>query len=121
MVTRVLRWVVAAFVASALSTVGCAAPRPDRAELREPPRLSVPDDSVVHALDTRLETDLVDRLELDTFLRDRDIKVHVVDGVVAITGEVWTPLEKERVDELVRRVAGVVDVSNELDVHPPRR
>jgi osmotically-inducible protein OsmY len=101
--------------------VGCSGQRIEKAELRPQQQLVVPDDSVVHALDTRLETHLVDQLELDTFLRDRDIRVRVIDGVVAITGEVWTPLEKERVGELVRRVAGVVDVSNELDVHPPRR
>jgi osmotically-inducible protein OsmY len=81
----------------------------------------VADASVVQALDTSLETRLIDQLELDTFLRDRDIRLHVVDGVVEITGEVWTPLEKERVSELVRRVAGVIDVANHLAVDSPRR
>ena len=79
----------------------------------------VEDDSLVHAFDTRLEMRLVDRLELDTFLRDRDIQVEVVDGVVNITGEVWTPLEKQRVGDLIRNVAGVIDVANDLVVRPP--
>jgi osmotically-inducible protein OsmY len=79
----------------------------------------VADDSLVHAFDTRLEMRLADRLELDSFLRDRDIQIEVVDGVVNITGEVWTPLEKQRVGDLIRNVAGVIDVANELAVRPP--
>lgn len=79
----------------------------------------VADDSLTHAFDTRLEMRLVDRLELDNFLRDREIELDVADGVVNITGEVWTPLEKQRVSELVRHVAGGLDVANHLDVRPP--
>ena len=120
MLTRVLRWTVAAVVGSAFSAVGCTM-RPDPPQKWADERPVLGDDSVVHALDTSLETRLVDRLELDNFLRDRDIRVRVTEGVVEITGEVWTPLEKERVGELVRHVAGVVDVSNDLAVHPPQR
>lgn len=79
----------------------------------------VADESLTHAFDTRLEVRLVDRLELDNFLRDRDIHVEVDEGVVHIRGEVWTPLEKRRVSELVRHVAGVIDVANHLEVRPP--
>jgi osmotically-inducible protein OsmY len=80
----------------------------------------VADNSVAHAFDTSIEMRLVDRLELDNFLRDRDIRVHVTDGVVSIAGEVWTPLERERAGEIVRHVPGVIDVVNELDIRPPR-
>lgn len=75
---------------------------------------------MVHAFDTDIEARLLDRLELDNFLRDRDIRLHVIDGAVSVTGEVWTPLEKARVTELVHGVAGVIDVTNELIVHPPQ-
>lgn len=78
------------------------------------------DTSVVHAFDTEIESRLVDRLELDHFLRERNIHVHVADGVVRITGDVWTSLEKERVGDMVRRLAGVLDVANDLAVRPPR-
>lgn len=115
-----MRWAVAAAVASAFAAVGCSAPRPAQPKATDYQRPLLADDSIVHALDIDLETRLVDRLELDNFLNDRDIRVHVVDGVVEITGEVWTPLEKERVGELVRRVAGVIDVSNNLAVHSPQ-
>jgi hypothetical protein len=121
MLTRVTRWAVAAFIGSAFSAIGCTSRPVERAELQPAQRLAVADDSVVHALDTNLESRLVDRLELDTFLRERDIRVRVVDGVVQLTGEVWTPLERERVGELVRSVAGVVAVDNEIEVHSPPR
>jgi osmotically-inducible protein OsmY len=120
MLTRITRWAVAAFVGSVFAAIGCTSRPAVKAELEPAQRLVVADESVVHALDTSLETRLIDRIELDTFLRDRDIQVRVVDGVVQVTGEVWTPLEKERVGELVRSVAGVVAVDNELDVHSPR-
>lgn len=115
---RATRWAIAALIGSAMTTIGCAKPL-DADEPRRARQPIVADDSLVHAFDTRLEMRLVDRIELDTFLRERDIYVEVIDGIVSITGEVWTPLEKQRVGALVRNVAGVVDVANELVVRPP--
>jgi hypothetical protein len=117
--TRAARWVVAALVGSAMTAVGCAH---EPAEAMDPgPRVPiVADDSLVHALDTSVEMRVLDRLELDVLLRERDIFIEVIDGVVVIGGEVWTPLEKERVGNLVRSVAGTVDVANELDIRAPR-
>jgi osmotically-inducible protein OsmY len=118
MLERTARWLVAAAIASAMTAVGCARPT-------EPPRVKrerVPiteDRSVVHAFDTQMEARLLDRLELDNFLRERDIRLHVMDGLVSVTGEVWTPLERQRVSELIRGVPGVIDVYNELAVRPP--
>lgn len=116
--TRATRWMVAALIGSAMTTVGCAKARAAD-EPRHERQPIVADDSLVHAFDTRVETRLIDRLELDNFLRDRDIHVQVIDGVVNITGAVWTPLEKQRAGDLVRQVAGVIDVANHLDVRPP--
>ena len=118
--TRATRWMVAALIGSAMTTVGCTKVRARAAdEPRHERQPIVADDSLVHAFDTRVETRLIDRLELDNFLRDRDIRVQVIDGVVNITGEVWTPLERQRAGDLVRHVAGVIDVANHLDVRPP--
>jgi osmotically-inducible protein OsmY len=117
--TRATRWVIAGLIGSAMTTIGCTRVR----AVDEPLRTRQPivaDESLVHAFDTRIETRLVDRLQLDNFLRDREIHVEVVDGVVNITGEVWTPLEKQRAGDLIRHVAGVIDVANRLDVRPPR-
>lgn len=115
---RATRWVIAALIGSAMTTIGCAKPL-DADEPAPARRPSVADDSLVHAFDTQLEMRLIDRIELDAFLRDRDIYVEVSDGIVNITGEVWTPLEKQRVGDLIRNVAGVVDVANDLVVRPP--
>ena len=119
MLLRSTRWAIAVLVALTTLAVGCARP-PRPSELAHGRVLLTEDRSVVHAFDTDIETRLIDRLELDNFLRDRDIHLQVIDGTVSVTGQVWTPLEKARVSELVRGVAGVIDVSNELVVHPPR-
>lgn len=117
---RATRWAVAALIGSAMTAVGCARPPVGDAERVRERQPIVADDSLVHAFDESIETRLVDRLELDNSLRHRSIHVRVADGMVNITGEVWTPLEKERVGELVRSVAGVIDVANDLDIRPPR-
>jgi hypothetical protein len=117
--TRAARWTIAALIGSAMTTIGCARAR----AMDEPPRARHPivaDESLVAAFDTRLETRLIDRLELDNFLRDREIHVEVIDGVVNLSGAVWTPLERQRAADLVRHVAGVIDVANHLDVCPPQ-
>jgi osmotically-inducible protein OsmY len=115
---RAARWVIAALIGSAMTTIGCG--RPMTADEPRTPRQSIsPDQDVAHAFDTRVEVRLIDRLELDSFLRYRDIQVDVVDGVVYVTGEVRTALEKRRVSAVLRHVAGVIDVVNQLEVRPP--
>lgn len=118
MLDRTTRWLVAAAIGFAMTAVGCSTSKLPTPAPRERAIL-VQDQSVVHALDTRMEDRLLDRLELDNFLRDRDIRVTVVDGFVTVTGEVWSPLERERVSQLIRGVPGVIDVDNELTVRPP--
>ena len=115
---RATRWMVAALIGSAMTTIGCAAPRvvDESATVRAP---VVADDSLAYAFDTQLERRVLDRLDLDAFLRERAIEVHVAEGVVALTGEVWTPLEKQRAADLMRQVAGVMDVENGLVVRAP--
>jgi osmotically-inducible protein OsmY len=118
MLERTTRWLVALAIASAMTSVGCSRATPPERVSRE--RIPITEDqSVVHAFDTEMEVRLLDRLELDNFLRNRHIRLRVSDGLVSVTGEVWTPLERERVSELIRGVPGVFDVHNELDVRPP--
>jgi osmotically-inducible protein OsmY len=119
MCERATRWAIAGFVGLAMSSIDCAK-GPTKVEERLERIPVVDDDSLVNALDTSLEMRVIDRLELDSLLSDRDIRIAVVDGVLSITGEVWTPVEKQRVGELVRSVAGTVDVTNDLAVRPPR-
>jgi osmotically-inducible protein OsmY len=122
---RATRWVIAALIGCAMTSVGCERAHQRRSHLHEHQLAQdrtpiVEDQSVVHAFDTDVELRLLDRLQLDNFLRERNIRLHVLDGEVSVTGEVWTSLEKERVSELIRGVPGVVDVANDLDIRPPR-
>ena len=120
MLERTARWLVAASIATAMTSVGCG--RPTTSARDRAPRGHVPivaDQSVVHAFDTHVEDRLIDRLQLDNFLRDRDIRLQVADGLVSVSGEVWTSLERERVSALIRSVPGVIDVHNELTIRPP--
>ena len=116
---RATRWAIAGFVGLAMSSVGCAK-GPTKVDERLDRIPVVDDDSLVYALDISLEMRVIDRLELDSLLSERDIRIAVVDGVLSITGEVLTPVEKQRVGELVRGVAGTIDVTNDLAVRPPR-
>lgn len=119
--TQATRWVGVVLLASLTSAAGCARARADESARVRPPERQpiVADDSLMYAFDTRLETRLQDRLDLDNFLRDRLIYLDVADGAVRLTGEVWTPLEKQRAALLIRQVPGVIDVVNDLDVRPP--
>jgi osmotically-inducible protein OsmY len=116
---RSTRWAIAVIIALTTLAVGCARPEA-RSYLSQQRHLITEDRTVVHAFDTDIEARLLDRLQLDHFLRNRDIQLRVVDGTVSVSGEVWTPLEKARVSEIIRAVPGVVDVANELDIHPPQ-
>jgi hypothetical protein len=116
--TRTTRWLVAAAIGLAMSAVGCGrTPLPPPAASPRVPLVA--DDSLVHAFDTSVEMRLLDRLQLDELLRERDVRIEVIDGVINITGEVWTAVEKQRVGELVRSAAGMIDVANELVVRAP--
>lgn len=119
MLVRSTRWIVAAIIALTAIAVGCSRPHPQPRSIRSQVPITE-DRSVVHAFDTEMEVRLLDRLELDHFLRDREIHLWVVDGAVSVTGEVWTPLEKARVSELIRTVPGVIDVASEIQIRPPR-
>lgn len=115
---RGTRWAVAALVGSAMTTIGCG--RPIAAdEPRRVRQLIVADDSLIHAFDTHLEVRVLDRLELDHSLHGRQIQVAVADGIVRVTGEVWSPHEKRRVTALLRNIPGVFHVANDLEVAPP--
>ena len=45
-----------------------------------------------------------------------NVKIIVVKGVVTLRGPVKTAIEKTRVEELTRKIAGVVSIDNRLDI-----
>jgi osmotically-inducible protein OsmY len=111
---------VAVVVASAMTSVGCGrSARSHELSTRTVTPITE-DDSVVHAFDTEMAVRLFDRIELDRSLRNRHIRLRMVEGIVSVTGHVWSSDEKARVTELIRGVAGVTDVANDLDIRPPR-
>jgi hypothetical protein len=56
---------------------------------------------------------------LRSTITDRDVDVSVDRGVVTLEGKVNTEADRQRIDMLARRTAGVVAVKNELEVTLP--
>jgi osmotically-inducible protein OsmY len=62
-------------------------------------------------------TDALDKMiDNDPILRERDVNIEVANGMVAITGEVRTAGEKNKVEQLVKAAPGVKDVANGLQI-----
>jgi osmotically-inducible protein OsmY len=71
-------------------------------------------------VDGRITDALDQMLDADPVLRERDVNLEVTDGMVAITGEVRTPAEKNKVERMVKAAPGVKDVANGLQVRDER-
>jgi osmotically-inducible protein OsmY len=67
-------------------------------------------------VDGQITDRLDEMLDSDAVLRERDVNIQVTHGMVAITGEVRTAGEKNRVEQLVRAAPGVKDVANALQI-----
>jgi osmotically-inducible protein OsmY len=71
-------------------------------------------------LDGRLTDALDAMLDKDAVLRERDVNIQVTNGMVALTGEVRTPDEKNRAERIVKAAPGVKDVVNGLQIRDER-
>ena len=88
----------------------------------------VVNDLTVEALEEPIENDpdqlltnAIDRaLDGDPVLKERDVNVDVASGTVTLTGEVRTSRERTRVEQVVRGVDGVTEVTNELQIQRDR-
>ncbi len=60
----------------------------------------------------------VDRLHSTPDLDDQDIAVKVVDGVVLLVGIVRSDLERTQAERILKKVAGVMGLTNGLTVSP---
>ena len=69
--------------------------------------------------DAQLHRDIVDELEWDPMIREKEIGVAVSDGVVTLSGSVASYAEKFAVERGIERIAGVKAVANELEVRLP--
>jgi osmotically-inducible protein OsmY len=104
MLNRLAKSVFIGFIAVAtVAAVGCTPTR-----TRETAGETV-DDSVITA---KVKTALVD----DPTTKARQISVETYRGVVQLSGFVDSSVEKSRASEVAKKVAGVKDVRNSLEV-----
>ena len=66
--------------------------------------------------DGDIKSMVVDRLRVNTYTKDDDLKVDVKQGVVVLGGRVRTSLAKRAAGDDAWDTPGVVDVSNQLAV-----
>jgi osmotically-inducible protein OsmY len=69
--------------------------------------------------DSEIQKDVLGELEWDTRVRATDVGVAVDRGVVTLSGNVDSWAKREAAQEAAHRVAGVLDVANDLEVQLP--
>src|ERR1700675_3584724 len=69
--------------------------------------------------DNDIKRDVEDELKWDPDIDSTDIGVAVKNGVVALTGFVRNYTQKFEAEAAAKRVAGVVGVANDIEVHLP--
>ncbi len=69
--------------------------------------------------DAQIEADVRKELRWDATVRGSDIAVRAIDGIVTLTGTVPSYPRKLAAAEAAHRVAGVLDVVDEVRVHIP--
>jgi osmotically-inducible protein OsmY len=75
-------------------------------------------DTTAGSLDDEIRDNLDRVIDADPVLKQRDINFEVVNGAVAIKGEVRSADEKNRVGDITKAAAGVKDVANGLQIEP---
>ena len=68
--------------------------------------------------DNVLRQDIIDELEFEPSIDAADIGVAVENGVATLTGHVPTYAQKATIEDVVRRVAGVKGIAQEIEVRP---
>ncbi|HSL31284.1 MAG TPA: BON domain-containing protein [Anaerolineales bacterium] len=68
--------------------------------------------NAMHDLQHQVQTALMD----DPDVSDYGVEVHDSNGIITLTGTVPTAEARDRVEAIVREVAGVTSVINEIDV-----
>lgn len=68
--------------------------------------------------DSELKTDVARELAWDTRIDETAIGVCAHHGVVTLTGTVGSWVEKQAAEQAAHRVAGVLDVANDIEIRP---
>jgi hypothetical protein len=74
----------------------------------------------IRRTDSSIKGAVVDLLRVNPHTKDEHLKVWVKRGVVIVQGVVRSRLAQQAVDNACWDVAGVTDVSNQVDVAPER-
>ena len=75
--------------------------------------------TTIERRDSRIKRDVLNELEWDPRVDATDVGVEVRDGLVTLTGSVRNYAKKLAAQEGAHRVAGVLDVANEIEVQLP--
>jgi osmotically-inducible protein OsmY len=67
--------------------------------------------------DSEIQQDVLRELKADTRVRETEVGVEVSDGVVTLTGTVSSWGKRHAAAKAAHRVAGVLDVANDIQVH----
>jgi osmotically-inducible protein OsmY len=69
--------------------------------------------------DSQIQQAVIRELKWDTRVDETDVGVEVDEGVVTLTGTVETYVKRTAAQEAAHRVAGVLDVANDIHVRVP--
>jgi osmotically-inducible protein OsmY len=69
--------------------------------------------------DSQIHHDVLEELKWDSRVDETEVGVEVDDGIVTLTGTVTSWAKRLAAQEAARRVVGVLDVANDIDVKVP--
>lgn len=75
--------------------------------------------NILDKTDTEIKTDVISELKYDPSLKVTEIGVLVTDGVVTLNGYTTSFEEKLAAVHAVKRVAGVVAIADDIELHIP--
>jgi osmotically-inducible protein OsmY len=73
---------------------------------------------IIKKTDGQIQTDVLDELRWDARVRETDVGVEVKQAIVTLTGTLDTWTARVAAQEAAHRVAGVLDVANDIRVKP---
>lgn len=89
---------------------------------KEPPQIAIPESLTSPTLPlamidaSPLETRVHSALEENPYIAPKTLRFETSDGRVTLRGRVGTFFQKQMAQEAIRRVAGVQEIANELEV-----
>jgi osmotically-inducible protein OsmY len=72
--------------------------------------------TTLHKTDAEIKRDVMTELRWDSRVNETEVGVQVQQGIVTLVGKIPTFAEKQAACEAAHRVAGVLDVANDLEV-----